>query len=234
LIPALKIVGAMFLRWDVPEPQEVAADTFGLLARLLAFTRVVTCDDRYWDVYMEALGVWNGLFVKHGEFLDDTPIAAALVEVLLVDLGRAGAPVLAILFLLSNVFAWPCQARLFLRRGPVLEAMFAGFDGLGHAEKENFVIMVCHLLERYPSAVVASFPRLPEFAEVALDCTSAAKTVACPLAFLIALYAMLLAEPATGGWLAELSEGLSEIVATGTPAVAAAAEEVMRQANLYE
>jgi hypothetical protein len=224
----------MFLAWDVPEPREVAQDTFGILARLLEFTRAMECDDRYRDVYVEALAVWNALFVRYGRWLDETRIADEVVDALLVGIGSEGAPVLAILFVMSNVVAWPRQADRLLSRGVVVDAMFAGFDGLGYPEKENFVIFICNLIVRQPVAVVETFSALREFIQMAIDVAGAAKSAACTLGVLRGLAAIAFAEPKTHAWIGAFADELEEMVMTGTLEVAAAAEEVMRLANLSQ
>jgi hypothetical protein len=233
LIPTLRILDAMFVKWDIPSVNAIIdADVF---EKLLGFTKSMTEYDCFKSVYSEALRVWNRLFVRYGELLDRTVIALRLVEILVQHLQLPGVPRIKILFLLSNIFAYPEQALKFLERGTFLEQMFSYFDDLTMKEKENFVIMVSHLIELHPIKVSEVFVGLPRFFEVAFDLVGAAQAYHCPLHFVRALIVMIQTNPQTKDLLIENGvavEALSELALSEIESVRMAVEQLVKEIGL--
>jgi hypothetical protein len=195
LIPTLRILDGMFVKWDIPSVSAILeCDVFD---KLVGFTNSMTEYDRFKSVYSESLRVWNRLFVRYGEFLDKTAVASGLVQILVDHMQVPGVPRIKILFLLSNILSFPEQGRLFLEKECLLEEMFAHFDDLNVKEKENFVIMVSHLIELHPAKVSEVFHGLSVFFEVAFDFVGAAHAFHCPLHFVRALTTLIRLDPGT-------------------------------------
>jgi hypothetical protein len=183
-IPALNILTAMFVKWDVAD--EVAIDTYGVLAQMALFT------DRAGDtsVYCAALRFWNDLFVHYPDEFGGSPWALQVMNLLLAHY-RVGAPRLPIFFVLSNIIAMPGEAERFLANEGVLDRMFTEFGDLGHSEKENFVILVSSLIVARPREAMVAFAGVAEFVEAAFDCVQSARVRNCALLFLHAVDVMI-------------------------------------------
>jgi hypothetical protein len=231
VVPMFRILDAMFAKWDIRAVENILGSDVDILNKLLRFMRSMCEYDRFSSVYFEGLRVWNRIFVRYGEMLEGTDIALGLVDVLMRHLQQRGALKLPILFLLSNILAFPVEAERFLARRQIVQDMFAHFDELDVKEKENFLLLVCHLIERHPIIVAEKFQTLAAFINVSFEFVAAAKIYHLPLHFLRALTSLVRADPRQKVLLEteEAIEALEELAAFEMEDVASAAQQLLAE-----
>jgi hypothetical protein len=230
LIPTLRILDAIFMKWDIQSVDQVLGQNAKILETLLGFTRSMRAYDQFGNVYSEALRVWNRLFLRYGVTLDPTRLAWELVDILVQHLKENGAPRLRILFLLSNILAFPIQGSHFLERDMIVERMFEAFNQLKVKEKENFMILVFHLIVSHPTIVIEKFPSLSAFIDVSFEFVASAQVYHLPLHFIHALNALIRADPAQRALVEtqEAAETLAELAVHPMEGVSIAAQELLK------
>jgi hypothetical protein len=219
LVPVLRIEDAMIAACD-EFPSE------NMLLRLMDFIA-------NWKVstilYCESLRVWNRLFVQHRDRMAEMEVSIEVVCLLIGQLGIGGIPRLHVLFVLSNALVLPQLSELMVQND-FIEAMFVDCEGLSCVEKENFLILVFHVLTCHPIALLEVFPSFADFLEFAFDFIESERTASVTMNMLVGLLEIVRADPETKCSLdlERTMPMLTRLTSSGNESVGKMAELVLR------